>query len=716
MDTQIRHKVLIVDDSDFNREILQDMLSEEYDLYEAENGIRALEILREKKDEISLCLLDIMMPKMNGFEVLNIMNAEGISENVPVIIISGEDGEAQIEKAYDLGAIDYVTKPFDARIVGRRVFATMMLFEKQKELSDKLKEQIEENGNRVDKVTGLPTYTSFFSECDKIIGNGRTKETKYCMVAIDIEHFKLFNDWFGRAEGDKYLKEIAACLKEVTKEDGKVAGYIGGDNFGLFIPYDYSVIDYIQDNMLAMLNEYGQSIGFGPMYGIFEVNGETYSSQIMYDNAVTAMAAIPGDYLNRIAIYDPTLLRKTGDELMLLSDVQRGMDEHEFTFFLQPKVNMLTGKVVSAEALVRWAHKSKGLVSPGIFVPVLEDNGFITSLDRYIWEEVCKWQRDWINSGHEAIPISVNVSQIDIFAGDVADYFVNMIKKYELEPRLIDIEITESAYAKEYDLINVTVNKLREAGFRVLLDDFGSAYSSLNMLSKLKVDILKLDMKFLDLDGTENKGISILDSIVGMANQMDLPIVVEGVENREQEKMLTRLGCIYAQGFFYYKPMPIGQYEKLISNENRVEYREDDVLDIYKPLQVKEFLKTNLFSDALVNEILGPFAFYEMDEDENIKVVRVNEQYFDVKEIEKNMSRELVNEVIMDVKSEDVDVLRGLFNEAYNETSNSSEGNVVYTTHNGEAKNFHVRAFFIKERNDKKMFCATIWDLAEAVV
>lgn len=711
MDIEKGYKILIVDDSDINRDILKTMLSDDFEIIEAADGIEAMDLLRDEKSCIDLCLLDINMPKMNGFEVLGVMTREHILDRVPVIVISGEQGENQIEKAYDMGALDYVTKPFDARIVRRRVISTVMLFEKQKELSDKLQEQINANNSRINELTGLPTYSAFFRICDEIIESGKTSQKKYCMVAIDIEHFRLFNDWFGRKEGDEYLIELSNVLKDVSDEEGEVAGHLGGDNFALFIPYDYNVIDYIQERVLTFLNKYGQSIGFCPMYGIFEVNDETYHSQLMYDNAVTAMADIPGDYLNRIAIYDPNFLRKTGDELMLLSDVQRGMDAHEFTFFLQPKVNMLTGKIIGAEALVRWAHKSKGIVSPGVFVPVLEDNGFITSLDRYIWEEVCIWQRSWIDSGREPIPISVNVSQIDIFSGDVADYFINMIKKYDLEPRLIDIEITESAYAKEINLITKTVDKLRKAGFKVFLDDFGSAYSSLNMLSKLKVDVIKLDMKFLDISREgEEKGLKILDSVVDMANQMGTPIIVEGVEKKEQAVMLTQIGCVYAQGFYYYKPMPVRRFEELIKDISKIEFQTEDIPRCYKPLQVKEFLRTNLFSDSLINTILGPFAFYEMGKEGKIRVIRVNEQYCNATGINYEMveSYDETREYKIDNYSDFSD----LFYNAYEAEDKFAEGDVRYK-YREEDKTFYMRVFFVNEREDCKIFCATIWDVTK---
>lgn len=713
MGKEKKYSVLVVDDSDINRDILKTILSADFKIYEAADGVQALEIMRDSRKKVDLCLLDIMMPRMDGYEVLSVMNKDHIIDYIPVIVISGEQEADKVEKTYDLGALDYILKPFEPRIVRRRVLATVMLFEKQKELSYKLKVQMEENSRKVDEKTGLLSYASFFFACDTLIESGKIDED-YFMVAIDIEHFRLFNDWFGREEGDIYLQELADCLKEYTAGTRSICGYLGGDNFALFAPYDLGLIEKIQDRIIDMLENYGQSIGFGPMYGIFEARDSLYDAQLMYDNAVTAMSDIPGNYHNRVAIYDPGLLKKTGDELIMLSDVQRGMDAKEFRFFLQPKVNMLNGKIVGAEALVRWAHRTKGLVSPGKFVPVLEDNGFITNLDRYIWEEVCKWLRSWIDRGGEPLPISVNVSQIDVFAGDVAEYFEHLIKKYDLSPNLIDIEITESAYAKEYSLINKTVDKLKKAGFKVLLDDFGSAYSSLNMLRNLKVDVLKLDMKFLDTteDREHNeKGISIIDSIVGMSNQLGLPIIVEGVERLDQVEVLTKLGCVYAQGYYYYKPMPLKKYEDLIRDNSKVEHENDGKVSNYKPLHVLEFLRTNLFTDSMINEVLGPFAFFEIVRDK-LSVVRVNEQYYRVFSILGEVTEDEILASVDRLLADNSDFIE-IFDNASLSKSKSSSGCVKYNSPKGTAKKLYFRVFFLHEREGRKLFCSTIWDITD---
>ena len=220
----------------------------------------------------------------------------------------------------------------------------------------------------------------------------------------------------------------------------------------------------------------------------------------MYDLAVIALSSVKGNYAQRVSRYDSRMKQKLEEDHRLLSEIQRALENGEITFYAQPKCNMRTGKIVGLESLVRWNHPERGLIAPGVFIPLLENNGLVTKLDLYVWEEVCRNVKKWIDSGRKPVPISVNVSRIDIYTLNVTRVFQELISRYCLDPRLIEIEITESAYVEEYKVITAVVEELRSAGFTVLMDDFGSGYSSLNMLKDVNVDVLKIDMKFLDMD------------------------------------------------------------------------------------------------------------------------------------------------------------------------------------------------------------------------
>jgi EAL domain-containing protein (putative c-di-GMP-specific phosphodiesterase class I) len=239
------------------------------------------------------------------------------------------------------------------------------------------------------------------------------------------------------------------------------------------------------------------------------------------------------------------MYRQTERDYQILSDFQKALQEHELFIEMQPQCKISSHRIVGAESLVRWRKSNGEMVPPALFIPILERYGFITDLDKYVWEEVCIWQKKWIDGGHTPLPVSVNVSQIDIYAIDVPDFFDELSKKYELPVDVVKIEITESAYA-DNDAVADTVRRLRKKGFLVLMDDFGSGYSSLNMLRSLTVDIIKLDAHFLRMNGDDRrKGMQIMESIVNLAKTMGVPIIVEGVETEEETNFLIGLGCRY---------------------------------------------------------------------------------------------------------------------------------------------------------------------------
>ena len=254
--------------------------------------------------------------------------------------------------------------------------------------------------------------------------------------------------------------------------------------------------------------------------------------------------------------YSPSMREKLKQRQQLLIEIERALQNKEFCFYLQPKCNSMTHAIVGMEALVRWNHPTRGIVSPGEFVPLMEETGLITRLDLYLWEEVCQMLQGWKARNENMVPISVNVSISDIAALDVAQVLWELVQKYQLEPKLLLVEITESMLAQNLKMVENTIAALHRKGFAVLMDDFGSGYSSLNMLRNTSVDAIKLDMQFIVRDSESSKGRQIVESVIEMARRLNLPIIAEGVETQEQVFMLQSMDCLYTQGYYFYKPMP----------------------------------------------------------------------------------------------------------------------------------------------------------------
>lgn len=302
----------------------------------------------------------------------------------------------------------------------------------------------------------------------------------------------------------------------------------------------------------------------------------------------------------------------SNDELvpeLTLDDINRAFDDNEFCFYLQPKCNAVTGAIVGAEALARWNHPKYGVISPGRFVPALEQAGQISRLDMFVWRSVVRMLARWEREGRNLVPISVNVSMVDIDQMDVADTLTGLLNEYDVDARLLQAEITESAVARNLSKVESTIRKLHADNIAVLMDDFGSAYSSLNMLKDINVDVIKLDMKFIDLDeDNASKGLKIVESVVNMARKLRLLVIAEGAQTKQQVDQLLSVGCRYIQGYYFYEPLPVGRMEKLLAerpdDRHFWDMSNDFMHGSYVPVNGRTMLETSTLA-ASTFEILA---------------------------------------------------------------------------------------------------------------
>lgn len=562
----------------------------------------------------------------------------------------------------------------------------------------------------VDRLTGLYRRDKFLSAARKFLESAGTE--RCCLMAIDIEHFKLFNEWYGQEAGDRFLVDIGSRLKEAERRTGGVAGYMGNDDFAILLPDAPDALSELQSRIMGCVKQYGDQAGFQPAFGLYTIEDPADSVRKMYDRASIALSSVKGNYIQRSCWYDAGMMADLEESHRLLSQIQQALEREEFIFYAQPMCNMATGKIVGLESLVRWNHPERGVINPGEFVPLLERTGFIAILDQYIWDKVCASVRRWIDAGRRAVPISVNMSRADLYTLDVVECFANLIKRYELEPRLIHIEITESAYAEDFPVITDVVDKLRHAGFTVLMDDFGSGYSSLNMLKDIKLDLLKLDMKFLELnDRNAGTGSEIVEAITSMAHLMGLRVIAEGVETEKQMKFLLDIGCLYGQGYYFYRPMPIETFEPLLADENNIDFRGIQPTTV-EGLKLREMLNGDWLSEAVVNNILGGAAVYGLCGN-RVELLRANQQYCKVTHTNAVELEEDRQSLLENVYLEDQPLFLDVFRRAQEDTVNGAEVEVRRVLPDCESIWVHVRAFFLREQDGYSLFYGSVTDVTE---
>ena len=419
----------------------------------------------------------------------------------------------------------------------------------------------------IDRLTKIPNRNTFVEKTQATIE--ANPDIKFAIVRFDIESFKIINQLFGTSEGDSILKFIAVKLQEII-EPIKHGTYcrITSDLFAFSIPYESEeLLNAIIDTLVAAVKMYPLNFDITLSFGIYIAENSEYSVRHMLDRAGVAQKATKNNYKSHVSYFDEALREQEEIEITIVSEMKRALENGEFKIYLQPKVDMRTGEIIGSEALVRWVHPEKGLISPRSFIPIFENNGFITELDYYIFATVSKQLDKWRSEGLPILPVSVNVSRADLYDPNLFTNIVKIVDTYNIPHELIEFELTESSFISDnHKLVELTYN-LQKGGFHVLMDDFGSGYSSLNSLKDIKVDVLKIDINFLPTSTSDERAGKILTSVVSMANALDLKVVVEGVETREQADFLISIGAYEAQGYYFFKPMPVEEYEVALKKQ-----------------------------------------------------------------------------------------------------------------------------------------------------
>ena len=549
-----KRTILIVEDNEINRMMLSELLSSEYMVLEAENGQQALDVLERKKDEISVILLDITMPVMDGYTFLSIAKKDPSLASIPVIVTTQSDSEADEVAALSHGATDYVAKPYKPQIILHRVASIIHLRETAAMI----------NQFQYDRLTGLYSKEFFYQRVRETLRQNSGQN--YYLICSDIVNFKLINDVFGVAAGDRLLCGIADMYRRYVGEGG-ICGHLDADRFACLLEFDDVFTEQMFISANEEINRLQNAKNVAVKWGIYSVGNQNVTVEQMCDRALLAARSIKEQYGVYYAAHDDKLRDELLRQQAIIDSMETALKEGQFLVYLQPKYRIWDETLAGAEALVRWKHPEWGFQSPAEFIPLFEKNGFITKLDQFVWDKTCFYLRKWDEEGYPPIPVSVNVSRADIYHADIADIMMRTVSKYGLTPSRLHLEITESAYTEDPGQIIETVRHLRELGFVIEMDDFGSGYSSLNMLNQMPIDILKLDMQFVQSETAKPMDQGILQLIMELARRMHLSVVAEGVETKTQLDRLSETGCEYVQGYYFARPMPEGEFETLMRDQ-----------------------------------------------------------------------------------------------------------------------------------------------------
>jgi len=561
--TNGKRQVLVVDDEFINRELMGVVLEKDYEVIFAEDGKQAMNLIMENKDTLSLVLLDLMMPIMSGKEVLRRIKADPEIRQIPVIVLTA-DQNAEIE-SLNLGAADFIPKPYpEAGVILARILRTIELSEDR---------QIIQSTER-DPLTDLYNREYFYRYAEQFDHHHRGLSMD--AIVVDVNHFHMINERFGNAYGDEILRRIGGKLRDAVSDTGGIVCRREADTFMVYCPHgkDYKTI--LDNATIGLSDDDSANNRVRLRMGVYANVDKGLEIERRFDRAKMAADTVRNSFTKTIGMYDKTLHERELYAEQLIEGFPAAIREHQFKVFYQPKFDVQSEIPIlaSAEALVRWQHPTLGMINPGVFIPLFEENGLIQMLDHYVWRTAARQIRDWKDRLGFSVPVSVNVSRIDMYDPHLVSTFQHILEETGLEPSELLLEITESAYTQDSEQIIDMVGRLRTLGFSIEMDDFGTGYSSLNMISTLPIDALKLDMQFIRTAFNERRDTRMIEVIIDIAEYLSVPVIAEGVETEEQLQALKAMGCNLVQGYYFSRPVPPYEYEPFV-----VERRDQQALE-----------------------------------------------------------------------------------------------------------------------------------------
>ena len=594
-----KRQILVADDEQINREILGEILKEDYEVLFAGNGKETLEMIRKYHDTLSLVLLDILMPVMSGLEVLETLKGDPVLSRIPVIVTTAEK-ETEVA-SLRLGAADFIPKPYPAiDVIHARVLRTIELSEDRDIILS----------TERDSLTGLYNKEYFYRYAMQL--DQFHSDMEMDAVIVDVNHFHMINERYGRTYGNEVLRRIAEELRKMSGDADCIICRQEADTFLLYCPHREDYEELMNQVSIRVAGEDTSDNRIRLRVGLYSCVDKSIDIERRFDRAKMAADTVKGTFTKMIGVYDNSLHERLLYAEQLIEDFPSAIREKQFQVFYQPKFDVRpdTPVLTSAEALVRWMHPTLGMVSPGVFIPLFEENGLIQKLDHYVWQETARQIRDWKDRLHYSIPVSVNVSRIDMYDPGITDTLKSVTESFGLTGKDLLLEVTESAYTQESEQIIAMAEKLREMGFQIEMDDFGTGYSSLNMISNLPIDALKLDMQFIRNAFRDGGNTHMLEVIIGISDFLSVPVIAEGVETEEQLHALKELGCDIVQGYFFSKPVPASEFEPFILQKKEADLAEQEKAgekaaeNIDSDERIRQ-LKIDLVRNLKVHEGLG---------------------------------------------------------------------------------------------------------------
>ncbi|MEO1402429.1 MAG: EAL domain-containing protein [Cyanobacteria bacterium J06635_1] len=586
--------ILVVDDNPTNVRLLSRLLANAgYDVRQAMDGAMAIKSVHD--DLPDLVLLDIMMPHLNGYEVCAQLRADPYTADLPVIVLSALNASFDKVKAFQCGATDYVTKPFQFEEVLARVRHQLALKTAQHELRQltvDLENRVQERTSQLeiahdqlmemalqDELTGLPNRLSFSEQISSALAEAQAIPSyQFAILFLDCDRFKMINDSLGHSKGDQLLIEVANRLRQIQKHYGPPIEWLarfGGDEFALLLTnltddtLVTEIAESVLNNLSAPFHICDRDIYINASIGLVWGSPAYKDAEYMLRDADTAMYRAKASGKGQYRWFESAMHNRAVQLLQLDTALRVALDKQEFSVHYQPIIHLQHHYIVGLEALVRWWHPTGQYLPPEDFIPFAEETGLINDIGKQVLQQACAHLAEWQQLGLVApdFTISVNLSAKQLQQPELVKTVCQTLANKGIQPQNLCLELTESAIIENRTDVDQTLHKLRQHAIELSIDDFGTGYSSLSYLHTLPVNYLKVDRSFVQSISDTPESLGIIPLIINIARTMNMQIIAEGIETHNQLQQLRTLQCEYGQGYFLYKPLPADQITTLLRQQ-----------------------------------------------------------------------------------------------------------------------------------------------------
>ena len=550
----VKKTILVVDDEEINRAIMSAILADDFNVLEACDGKEALDILYKAEQKIDLVLLDVFMP-FDGREVLKVRQKDVNLKRTPFIVCTSDKNIE--EECFHLGVNDFIKKPYEnPDIIVARIKRMIELYEDRSILKEVERDKLTDLYN-------IEFFKKYAQQFDTIFPN-LAKD----MVSISVNRFVIMSELYGKAFADQILLAITDFLNNYVASHSGIIAKGSDSNFILYCEHRDNY-EAFQEDLIDKLHNLRDDLNISLRMGVYPNVDPSLDKGVIIDRTINVANTLLDDYSKNIAIYDEETQAKNLHKEELVNAFPHALEEEQFKLYFQPKYNIQGDKPVftSAEVLIRWISPKYGFVSPGEFIPLFEENGLIAQLDDYILRKAAEYIKEWKNKLGVYVNLSINLSRLSIYRPNLLNDIIGYVDGNNVPHESYYIEVTESAFVEDSKVVIPFLSDIKEHGFKVEIDDFGSGYSSFGALADLPFDVLKIDIQFIRSMENNPKVKDIIKMIINLSKMMNAITVAEGVENENQYLFLKENGCDIIQGFYFSRPLPAEDFEALVKKE-----------------------------------------------------------------------------------------------------------------------------------------------------